>query len=49
MWWTDPNHPDVQAALTKPCPVCTALAGENCNSLTIVPLNRPVHLYWLEP
>ena len=49
MWWTDPHHPDVKAALERRCGLCGAEAGVQCRTITTHPLNRPIHIYRLEP
>lgn len=47
-WVNNPNDARVVAALTRKCGVCGAEEGVRCRSLTIVPLNRLVHLYRIE-
>ena len=49
MWWSDPNDERVKTALEVPCGLCGAKEGVQCHSITSEPLNRPVHLYRLEP
>jgi hypothetical protein len=39
----------VAAALTVRCGLCGVPPGEQCHSITSTPLNRPIHLYRMEP
>lgn len=49
MWWSDPNDGRVKAALEARCGLCGAGVGVQCHSITQYPLNRPVHIFRLEP
>lgn len=41
----DPTNPVVIEALTRRCDMCKAEPGEPCHSLTVLPLERLIHLY----